>query len=248
MQVQPRQKFLDLQLELGRQIEDLRQTWMNDGQARRWVFVAVAAGLSVVLLAVVVDALRYLDFHHYRARFLSLTTDRGLPELVMDALVLTVAVLTALMFHRTGLRGFLLISALLFLVALDDFFSFHESLGTLLVGRLGIVDHGDVKAQPLGELAFLIAFGLFCIPVLLWAVWGMQPDNLAVLVIYGVLFALFAGFSGGVDFLHSLAESSFMDRLMGWIEEGGEILVITILTSVAILQFRSSYERLPFRD
>jgi hypothetical protein len=30
-----------------------------------------------------------------------------------------------------------------------------------------------------------------------------------------------------------------MDRLMGWIEEGGEILIMTALTSMAILQSQS---------
>lgn len=240
MQVWVRQQASDLYLETGRQSEDLHRTWKNDIRARLWVWCAVAAGVSVVLLAVFVDALRYLDVHHYRASFLSLTVDRSLPELVMDALVVTAAVLTARMFVRTGLRSFLLVSVLLCLVALDDFFSFHESLGTYLVDHLGIPDFGNFKGQALGELVFLVTFGLVCIPFFLWAAWGMEPRNLAVLVIYGLAFTVFAGFSGGVDFLHSLAQSSFMDRLMGWIEESGEILVVTGITSVAILQSHSS--------
>ena len=224
--------------EVGRQLQDLYATWKSDAQARALVFYAVGAGLSVVLLAVAVEVLRYLDLHHYRARFLSLTTDRSLPELVMDALALIAAALTARLFLRTGLRSFLLFSVLLCLIAIDDFFSLHESLGTVLVNWLGIPDSGNLKGQAVGELVFLIAFALVCIPLFLWSAWGLQAENLAILVIYGVVFALFAGFSGGVDFLHSLAQSSFMDRLMGWIEEGGEIVMISVLTSVAILQSR----------
>jgi hypothetical protein len=239
MQVWPRQRVSDLYLEIGYQLEDLRRTWANDVRARLWVWAAVAAGLSVVLLAIGVDVLRYLDVHHYRARFLSLTTDRGLPELVMDSLVLIAAALTARLFFRSGLPGFLFVAGLLCFVALDDFFGFHESFGFYVVDRLALPDIAGVDGNALAELAFMVLFGLVSIPFFLWAVWGLQPANLAVLVIYGVFFALFAAFSAGADFLHSFAQSSFMDRLMGWIEDGGEILVMTGLTAVAILQSRS---------
>lgn len=230
---------VDLFRELRRQVGAMHQTWVHNSQARLFVYCSVAAGLGVVLLAVVVDTLRYFDFHHYRASFLSLTTDRSLSELVMDALVLIAAGLTAWMFRKTGLRSFLFVALLLFWVALDDFFSFHEAMGTLLVQWLGISSIGGLDPQALGELTFLAAFGLACGLFFLWAAWGWHPVNLAVLVLYCAAFTLFAGFSGGVDFLHSLAQSSFMDRLMGWIEEGGEILIMTALTSMAILQSQS---------
>jgi hypothetical protein len=230
------QRVTDLRREIGLQLLEMRQTWIENPRARFWVICAAGAAMAVVSLAIAVDLARYFDLHHYEARFFSLTTDRGLPELVMDLLVIAAAVLTALLYRKTGLRGFLLVAALLCLVALDDFFSFHEDLGADLVSYLGLVDHAGFKGQALGELAIMVVFALFCIPFLLWAIWGMQPANLAVLVIYGVIFTAFAGFAGGVDALHSLVDSSVMDRLMGWIEDGGEIVVIAILTAVTILQ------------
>ena len=240
MRVVMQQRVAHLRREIGHQLSDIRHTWTQDARARFWVGCAVTAGFGVVALAIAVDILRYFDLHHYRARFLSLTTDRSLPELVMDGLVLTAAALTAGLFGKTGLRSFLFVAVLLVLVALDDFFSFHETLGSFLVERLSIPDMGSLKGQALGELVFLAAFALVCVPFLIWTAWGMQPANLAVLVLYGSILAFLAAFSGGVDVLHSLAQSSFMDRLMGWIEESGEIMAITVLTSVAILQAHGS--------
>lgn len=238
MQVMMRQGASRIAEEATYQLADIRRTWVGDPGARFRVWWAVAAGLGVVALAILIDMLRYLDLHHYRASFLSLTTDRSLPELVMDALVLTAAAMMARLYARTGRRSYVFLATLLVLIALDDFFSFHESIGTFLVAHLSIPDFGDLKGQALGELVFLAAFAIVCIPFLFWTVWGMQPANLAVLLIYGAILAGFAAFSGGVDVLHSLAQSSFMDRLMGWIEESGELLMVTILTSVSILQAR----------
>lgn len=224
--------------EIAYQLADIRRTWSRDPGARLLVWGAVAAGLGVVALAISVDILRYLDLHHYRARFLSLTTDRSLPEWVMDALLLFASALMAELFARTRRRSYAFLASLLVLIALDDFFSFHESIGRFLVTHLSIPDFGGLKGQVLGELVFLATFAFVCIPFLLWSVWGMQSANLAVLGIYGAILAGFAAFSGGVDVLHSLAQSTFMDRLMGWIEESGEILMVTILTSTSILQSR----------
>lgn len=238
MQIRPWQRLSELYLAIGHEIGHIRRTWTEDREARRQVQWAVAAGVVVVLIAMLVDVLRYLDVHHYRARFLSLTTDRGLPELVMDVLVLIASALNARMFFTTGLRSFLFVAGLLCFVALDDFFAFHESFGSYMSDRLAIPEVGGITGNAMAELIFMALFVLVSLPFLLWAVWGLRSANLAILAIYGVFFTLFAGFSAGVDALHSLVQSSFMDRLMGWIEDGGEIMVMTGVCAVAILQWR----------
>lgn len=111
-----------------------------------------------------VDVLRHLDVHSYRARFLSLTTERGLPELVIDALVLLAAVLTARLFLRTGLRGFLFLAGLLSCIAVDDFFALHESFGFYVAGQLEYPEIAGISANAWGELTFVILFGLVCTP------------------------------------------------------------------------------------
>lgn len=239
MQISLLGRLSDLTLAVRRQVLDLRQVWNEDKGARHLVLLAVAGGVSVVLLAMLVDVLRYLDLHHYRARFLSLTTDRGLPELVMDVLVLIASALTAHMFVRTRLRGYLFVTGLLLFVALDDFFSFHESIGVYLAERLSLTDIGGIGGDALGELTFMALLGLMTLPFLLWAVLDLRSENLAVLVIYGLLFTGFVGLSAGLDALHATVQSSFMDRLMGWIEDGGEILIITAISAVTILLWRS---------
>jgi hypothetical protein len=227
-----------LQSAVMRQIGELRRSWTDNDKARRGALLALLAGLSVVGLALVIDILRYLDFHHYNARFLSLTSDRGLPELVMDGLVLLAAFLTARLYFRTGLRSFVLIAGLLTFIALDDFFSLHERFGWHLANWLDFTEVMGIEGKAWGELAFMVLLGLACIPLFLWSIWGLHPENLAILAIYGALFAVFVGFAAGVDLLHGLAQSSFMDRLIGWIEDGGEILVMTGVAMVAILQWR----------
>lgn len=238
-----RERALQLTSAGCREAGEIRRVWAGDRGARQAALWSLLAGVSVVGLALVVDMLRYLDVHHYRARFLSLTTDRGLPELVMDVLVLLAAFLTARLNLRTGLRGFAFVAGLLVFVALDDFFGVHERLGAFIASRIELPEIAGIAGNAWGELAFMLLFGIVCLPSLVWSIWGLHPQNLAILVIYGVLLAVFAGFAAGVDVLHSLAQSSFIDRLMGWIEEGGEILAMTSITMVAILQWRGRLGR-----
>lgn len=232
------ERALQLSSAVHREAGEIRRVWTGDRRARQAASWSMLAGVSVVGLALVVDILRYLDVHHYRARFLSLTTDRGLPELVMDALVLLAAFLTARLYLRTGLRGFAFVARLLTFVALDDFFSVHERFGAYIATRMDLPEVAGIAGNDWGELAVMAIFGIVGLPLLVWSLWGLHPANLAILVIYGVLLSAFAALAAGVDVLHSLVQSSFMDRLMGWIEDGGEILVMTSVSMVAILQWR----------
>lgn len=223
--------------EVRDQTNDLRRTWAQNKSARRQTRIVFGAAFAVILLAILVDIARFLDLHHMDLRFLSLMQDQSLPEIVMDATALVAAVLFLLMARRSGLRSFVVLAAMLAFVALDDFFSIHEAFGAVMVTTLGLQDIGRIAAQAQGELVVFALFGLCFLPLAVWSLKALNVRDLAVYLIYGLLFGIFVFFAAGVDLVHSAVENSILRRLLGWTEDGGEVIGIALLTSVAIVQF-----------
>jgi hypothetical protein len=228
------------QRELRDQLADLRRIWVSDAGARVWVKCAIGSALAVILVAILVDVARFFDFFHGDVWFLSLTVDRSLPELVMDTLALTAAMLALVMFRRTGLRGFFFFAVVLGYIIVDDFFSLHENMGAFLVGRLRLADFGLVSGQDEGELLAYGIVGVCLLPLCYWSVRGFRAPDLVVLLLYGLLFAMFVFFAAGMDLVHAIVQNKAMHRVLGWVEDGGEIVSISLMTALAILQSRSA--------
>lgn len=129
-------------------------------------------------------------------------------------------------------------SAMLFIVTLDDILGIHEVIGAFVVQFAGIGDYGWARAQDFGELAVFAIFGLCLVPLFVWCTLTLTVADLAVFLIYGSVFGLFVFLAVGVDFIHAMVDNKILARLLGWIEDGGEIVAIALLASVVILQSR----------
>ncbi len=109
---------------------------------------------------------------------------------------------------------------LLFLwVLLDDALAVHESLGHRLMP----------ESPAVGELLFMLAMGMLLLYGILrahwragatWSLWSRRLE--------AGLFA-FAFFAVGLDLLHALVQSPLWHPVLGLIEDGGEMLSMSVL-------------------
>jgi len=118
-------------------------------------------------------------------------------------------------------------SALFMYFLLDDSLSIHERVGRRLVTRLDIQSMPYLQAQEFGELAVLVLFGslifLFIGCAYLFSSPRMKKISTNLLIL-----SLFVAFFGvAVELLHSA--SSWGDGIWGLIEDGGEMLIMSII-------------------
>lgn len=226
--------------DLRGQWSDLRQTWQSDALARVWVRRIWAITLAVILLAVAVDITRYLDLHHRKAHFLSLSMDHSLGELVMDSMALATAWLCLRLQRQTRQRTFLAVAVTFVFVALDDALQYHELAGKLLARLLRLEDMAGLEEQDIGELLAWGLAGICLLPVYLWSLRGANRRDIVIGSYFLATFAVLVGFAVGVDLVHAVFKSPALHRVLGWVEDGGENLATCLVLTLAILMARGA--------
>jgi len=190
--------------------------------------------LLILLIAADVSFIVLHLFHTYTIllpdNLFSIGQDRGYGEFFQYTKELWVAILLFLLGLRK--RKFLyIIFAFLFLYFLiDDALEVHERFGAFLSDFLNFQPNLGLRAIDFGELAVSIFFGaLFFIAI---GITHHQSDSFArtvskYLIILIVLLALFGVV---MDMLEIIVEHAVVNPILVMIEEGGEMLVMSMIT------------------
>ena len=228
-----------LRFALDREFRIVVGVLRHDLRARQATAALFGASALCIAIAVAMDILHRLGVHDLGLNWFSLGLDRSVPEILMYGQTLLASVLTGLLFRRTGLRAFLVLSVLFGFVLLDDAFSYHETVGALLVGALDLQPWGGLRNQDLGELLAWGLAGLGMLPLLGWGLKGMTARDGAIFILYGLLFGMLVFFAVVVDMLHSAVTYWPLRLILAWVEDGGEALVIAAIAALAVLQTRA---------
>ena len=192
--------------------------------------------VGVFLLLLLVGDAAYLVVH-LSHRFLgepvsplfNIGRDMGYPELYQYLKEIWAAGLTALYFLRTRKIAFLAWALLIGMLFLDDSLAVHERLGHLFAVRLGLPDVAGIRGQDFGEI---IAAGLMVVPFFLTVLvshrWLSATQRFVSLGFFALIMAL-AFFGVLIDlFVHK-----FQDHTLFFIEDGGEMIVVSLLAAFA---------------
>jgi hypothetical protein len=221
-----------------RRFRDLLGRTIGHPPAKRLIAAFLIVDLSAIAWFVLARLLDELEVRSdlYELEWLRMTADNSLPEWV-NYLQLGILVLV---FSRLARRRRVLLFAAfawLFAVVLaDDAFGIHETAGRFLADTLELPAPLGLRPHDVGELVAFAVLGLIVVSPLLLGLRradpASRPTGMALLIPLGCLLLC----AVVVDQLyHGYAHSFFgAGILLDVVEDGGEMLAITVTLAVAI--------------
>lgn len=243
-----------MRISLRAEREMFYAVYASDKFARTSIRLLFSICLAVITISILLEVARHFDIRPLPERLFSLSSDRSIPEFYNYLQSLTCVIFLYLSFKKYNQRAFLFLTLLFSFILVDDSLSYHESFGDALTRFFDIPAFGNLRAEDSGELLAWAFAALVLVPPLLWCLLKRKPGELGVYLVYALIFCGLAFFAVGVDLLHVLSnvgipEGSFarnvLRRILGWVEDGGEMLVIAAAASCAILYYRAPQDVYP---
>ncbi|MCY7277757.1 MAG: hypothetical protein LH702_29475 [Phormidesmis sp. CAN_BIN44] len=160
----------------------------------------------------------------------SIETDRGFAEFFQYMKEYWCVLLLGLIVVKKRSPLYLSWMFLFLYILVDDFAAIHEQLGSIISNSLGFIPMLRLRGQDFGELFVFASVGLFLLIYV--GIAYRLGDSLfrkASKSLITMLFTL-ALFGVLVDLLHVMAPAK-LTNVMGLLEDGGEMIVISVMTT-----------------
>lgn len=199
-----------------------------------WIFGALLLVMDLGLLALYVAwKLEWLQDVAF-----DVGHDRGASEVFQYAKMLWIGLCAAGMAWRTRQPVYVALGALFLGLLADDAGMLHERVGEWLGAALRLPAVAGLQPHDFGEIAFV---ALWVAPLFLAGVVAYRRSDPAARSIAWAAFiglVVLAGFGVGVDVIHQSVTSLYdvhgLHSLLSLVEEGGEMVVMTVLAAGAI--------------
>jgi hypothetical protein len=204
---------------------------------RRVLFALLAMDLLFIGVYVVLSVMARADWLIQEVPgTLDISEDHGLPESFNYAKWLVIVICLAATFRRTRVPLFASLATIFLLVLLDDSLGIHEQVGDRLEKLTGWDQLGELIAfAGLGMISlFVLVPGLWNLPRAVWPLAVRFIGVLLGLVLCGVV----------IDFAHASIDSlglpmgRLSDRVLGLVEDGGEMLLASLATAYGVAVWR----------
>lgn len=163
-----------------------------------------------------------------------LSGDQSLSESFNHGMLFFAAVLFVLANYETQSRLALFLAALFAFAWLDDSSQYHERMGAILVENLNLPSAFDLRAQDFGELlAWALATALLSL-LGFWAYRGRHKGDRLVLRLISLPVAALLVSAVFFDMIHIMVQGDFANRLLTILEDGGEMLAVAAIATVAL--------------
>lgn len=212
---------------------------MRDRLARPWVIFALLIGGDFLFIAL---HLVHLQTSLLPSNRWSIAQDHGFGELFQYLKYVGICLVLWQLFLETRLRVMLGWLAVFAFLLLDDSARLHEHFGLAFAAATHLQDIGSVRARDIGELVFALLAGLIVLPLVVFG-W-LRGTHLArtISIDLALLLVALTGCGVGADLVHRMLAVTSMDVLAGVIEDGGEMLVLS-LTCAYITQWMTAQVR-----
>ncbi|WP_111430100.1 hypothetical protein [Rhodobacteraceae bacterium DSL-40] len=217
-----------------REVILLFRSLKEDRATRNAFFILLLATVFILTLSVVIPYLAAGSRYEPQVReLLFLAREESLGEQYSRSLsfVSSLAFLIGALTQRSP--ALFALSVLFAFIWLDDSMQYHERVGTLLSRAFALPSVFGLRSQDSGEiLAWLLAL-IGMTPLFGWAWLRRRAGEAGILAAVVLCFLLLVIFGVVVDMLDVLAPSG-SEFLMTNIEDGGEIVVLALVTVIAI--------------
>jgi hypothetical protein len=194
--------------------------------------------IVLLLLDLTFMVLDYLFLRGMLGKRFSFENELGFAEFYQRAKELAILVTLLVLLWKTSDILYLSWVLLFAYVLIDDSFQVHETVGLFLSERLYFVSALGLRARDFGELLVTGSAALLLVLLLLLTYRRGQPDSKHFTRILLILLLLLALFGVVVDMVHIQFSGGGLGELLGTIEDGGELIVVSVTLWYVIKQTR----------
>lgn len=174
----------------------------------------------------------------------SIEQDRGYAEMFQYIKEYWIAILLLLLAFNQRTLLYLGWSLLFFYLLLDDSLEIHEWLGGSISYRLGIPPAFNLRPIDFGEIIVSGCVALFFLSFIgITYRFGDRFARATSRYLIGMLFAL-AVFGIVVDLLHIAIQVPILAPIFALLEDGGEMIVMSVIAGFVFLRFEQLYSKL----
>lgn len=191
--------------------------------------------LFTLLAVLVAGDLLFISLHwlHVHSGMLSselwsIQRDRSFGEMFQYLKYLGIMLALAQLFRVTRLRVLLGWIGVFAFLLFDDSMRIHERFGLHASAWLDLPTFGGMRGRDIGELLFAALVAAVLLPVLGFGYVRGSAVARAVSTRLAVLLAALVMFGVGGDVIHRLLSGTDLDVLAGMVEDGGEMLVLSL--------------------
>lgn len=220
--------------------------YRSDRAARTVILAIVSIDVLFICLHLLIRAPIFLGFEPEwllkQIGHFSVDVDRSYPEFFNYVQTAGCSVLLVGVFAVSRQPVYAAWALVFGFVLMDDAFSLHERIGVYLVAAFPLPILPGLRHRDTGELVVWGVTGAVLLPVLVWGFRNSRPEAVGFGGVFALIFAVLAFFGGGVDML-SIAfetESRVAHHLFAAVEDGGEMLAISLACATALLLYRQS--------
>jgi hypothetical protein len=156
--------------------------------------------------------------------------ERSIPEFWEFLMLLASSALLAFQSIRLRLYSYLIPSLMLLYMAVDGRMELHETLGPALWP----------EHRHAGEFFFMVGAGSAFLLALAYVISRSSSFQKVELTCFAVLLVIFGLFGVVMDGLHMLLLqfTAYSDQPMAWLEDGGELLIISLMLILTLGAFK----------
>ncbi|HEX6980470.1 MAG TPA: hypothetical protein VF342_14340 [Alphaproteobacteria bacterium] len=219
-----------------------------------------ALGLSVLAIDFLFIAINFLvklskatrkitlDMSAFDKPYLSLDWDGGLPEIFGYVQTAATALLLLALARRTGRAMYAALGGIFLVILADDALMIHETLGDAIAMDLNLPWFVGLRPQDFGELAADGGMLLLVGALFVYGIRRSDRDDIDVALLFAAIVGAIAFFGVVVDMLvielyYGLSRR--FARLLSVLEDGGELVGMTLALLVAVTLYAGRHLSVP---
>lgn len=160
----------------------------------------------------------------------AVTRDRNIPEFYQYAKEIIIVGMLIILFFRYKQKVFLFLSFLFGFLFIDDAFQTHEAGGRLFAHVMSSQRFLGLRSNDFGEVIIWSFFAIIFLLCLLSPYCKTILFYQRIVIAYMKWLVLLTFFAGGVDMAHTLFHKISWNQLLGVVEDGGEMIVMSFIT------------------
>lgn len=220
-----------------------RDRMNRDNAVRTTGFILLAAVLLLILIDIILRKIYSVspDNIPYVYKLMSIGRDGSFAETYTHGMSFSAALLffaTAVSVQSRLCFG---LAAFMAIAWFDDSAHYHERFGFEFAKIFPDIEIFSIGASHIGELLAWISIGIVLLSLALWSSRRMMNGDWTVLRLVVFPVSLLIACASVVDLLHSALPGTVFDTVLMYLEDGGEMIAILMLTLISLYLVRNAH-------